>query len=505
MNAIETEKRGPTQQIFHKVVEPSLGNLKLDFYPHHHSVRLHTAFYPQQSHCQLESESLESLPRPMTHPLVKQHGILPRISKKNAITKRSPSRSGSVGSVSQTKELPILTPRSVDRGSHLLNRNTKKATSVCSQYRYLGPSKALQSQSIGSLDKEELKKNEQVRRFEEEVKSLEHTRHLKRVSEIATYQHRVDRMYYMCGSKVPLCTKYSVDNEELEKLRAFSIARSQSRGSSARRSAAGRRIHDDRSSFVSGTDNQTDPGLTIDIVAGRVIQSPRSDRSGREGVSGDEGSTGAGGDSEDEAGEEVDTAGLKSPCGEAGTSDAMAAGLTSETSTDAHGETTKSADKSLHEQSETLKVDDGGAGDASCAHKTFVTEESFQETDLPQDHVNDATRLKNGSPQEQCSDNDVEAPENEGKLSADNGASSQEQEISEKLEEVNRTGGEQGDEDDGDGLTRDSRGHFEDGEEDDEEADVNGDSARAPLEDAEETNGAAEGSVSEKSGDKHGR
>lgn len=200
--------------------------------------------------------------------------------------------------------------------------------------------------------------------------------------------------------------------------------------------------------------------------------------------------------------EEVDTAHLKSPHGEADTSDAMAAGLKSETSSGAHGETTRSADNSLNAQGgETFKIDDGGAGDANCAHKRFVTEETSQETDLSQGHVNEASHVKNGSPQTQCSDNVVEATENEGKLSADNPPSSQTEETSEQLEEVNRAGGEQGDADE-DGLQmRDSHGHSEDGgeEDDEEEENINADSAKAPLEDAEET------SVSEKSGDKNGR
>ncbi|XP_071824551.1 uncharacterized protein [Apostichopus japonicus] len=292
MYGTETAKRGPTEQIFHKVVEPSLGNLKLDFYPHHHSIRLHTAFYPQPSHCQLGSESRDSLLRPRTHPLSRQHSKLPQIAKKSTAYQNVPlklTQSGSVGptqsvpwsfhSVSQTKELPLLTSRSHEKGGKLISRNARKAMSVCSQYRYLGPARV--SQSVGGQDEGEEVKSEQVRRFKEEQKSLDHTRHLKRVSEIATYQHRVDRMYYMCGSRVRIQERYDVDNEELEKLRAFSLARSQSRATSGGGRSSHNRHGYGGGSFTSGN-VQADPDLTLDLLSGTVSRSAYLDHNRKE-------------------------------------------------------------------------------------------------------------------------------------------------------------------------------------------------------------------------------
>ncbi|KAI8504640.1 hypothetical protein Bbelb_177580 [Branchiostoma belcheri] len=66
--------------------------------------------------------------------------------------------------------------------------------------------------------------SEQQRRLQDEEKARMRTKVMKRTAEIVS--HRVDRMYYMMGSNVPLLYRYQVDEDELNRLRELSHARS---------------------------------------------------------------------------------------------------------------------------------------------------------------------------------------------------------------------------------------------------------------------------------------
>eukprot|EP00058_Branchiostoma_floridae_P012157 XP_002597645.1 hypothetical protein BRAFLDRAFT_121691 [Branchiostoma floridae] len=66
--------------------------------------------------------------------------------------------------------------------------------------------------------------SEQQRRLQDEEKARMRTKVMKRTAEIVS--HRVDRMYYMMGSNVPLLYRYQVDDDELNRLRELSQARS---------------------------------------------------------------------------------------------------------------------------------------------------------------------------------------------------------------------------------------------------------------------------------------
>ncbi|XP_066288649.1 uncharacterized protein [Branchiostoma lanceolatum] len=66
--------------------------------------------------------------------------------------------------------------------------------------------------------------SEQQRRLQDEEKARMRTKVMKRTAEIVG--HRVDRMYYMMGSNVPLLYRYQVDDDELNRLRELSQARS---------------------------------------------------------------------------------------------------------------------------------------------------------------------------------------------------------------------------------------------------------------------------------------
>eukprot|EP00057_Strongylocentrotus_purpuratus_P017512 XP_011671986.1 PREDICTED: uncharacterized protein LOC100889312 isoform X2 [Strongylocentrotus purpuratus] len=112
--------------------------------------------------------------------------------------------------------------------------------------RYLGTSKSGQQDSQSSVHKSYLQydapslpKREQVHRFEEEQTNLYITRTMKRKSEILS--HRVDRMYYLCGSGSPVQGRYEVNDSELQRLREFSRVRNNSRVNSGR-SLSGRSV-----------------------------------------------------------------------------------------------------------------------------------------------------------------------------------------------------------------------------------------------------------------------
>ncbi|XP_071502478.1 uncharacterized protein [Diadema antillarum] len=128
--------------------------------------------------------------------------------------------------------------------------------------RYLGTVKAqpiqnspVTHQSYPQYKVSSLPQTEQVRRFEDEQSNLQITRTLKRKSEILS--HRVDRMYYLCGSNLPARGKYQVDETELEKLREYSRMRNANRVNSGRSSVRSGRSHA-VSSYLSEFD---EPGV----------------------------------------------------------------------------------------------------------------------------------------------------------------------------------------------------------------------------------------------------
>lgn len=77
----------------------------------------------------------------------------------------------------------------------------------------------------------------QGKRLEKEWSALSQCRALKRSSEIVS--HRVDRMYFMTGSKLKLQSKYHVEDDELRRLRELQVARASSRTSRSARTRKG--------------------------------------------------------------------------------------------------------------------------------------------------------------------------------------------------------------------------------------------------------------------------
>ncbi|XP_052817545.1 uncharacterized protein LOC128243683 isoform X2 [Mya arenaria] len=77
----------------------------------------------------------------------------------------------------------------------------------------------------------------QGKRLGKEWSALSQCRALKRSSEIVS--HRVDRMYFMTGSKLPIQSKYHVEDNELQQLRDLQQARTSSRNTRSGHSRKG--------------------------------------------------------------------------------------------------------------------------------------------------------------------------------------------------------------------------------------------------------------------------
>nr|XP_054771003.1 uncharacterized protein LOC129278896 [Lytechinus pictus] len=147
-------------------------------------------------------------------------------------------------SSTRMKQVPLPQVRNSSRTGTSAPRNVKNIS--ISSDRYLGSSKTGRQSSQSSLHKSypqydapSLPKKEQVNRFEEEQTNLYITRTMKRKSEILS--HRVDRLYYLCGSGFPVQGRYEVSDVELQKLRDFSRVRNNSRATSGR--SSGRSVH----------------------------------------------------------------------------------------------------------------------------------------------------------------------------------------------------------------------------------------------------------------------
>ncbi|XP_041455152.1 uncharacterized protein LOC121407952 isoform X2 [Lytechinus variegatus] len=143
----------------------------------------------------------------------------------------------SFGSSTRMKQVPLPQVRNSSRTGTGAPRNMKNVS--ISGDRYLGSSKTGRQNTQSSLHKSypqydapSLPKKEQVHRFEEEQTNLYITRTMKRKSEILS--HRVDRLYYLCGSGFPVQGRYEVSDVELQKLREFSRVRNNSRATSGR-------------------------------------------------------------------------------------------------------------------------------------------------------------------------------------------------------------------------------------------------------------------------------
>ncbi|XP_063950996.1 uncharacterized protein LOC129278896 isoform X3 [Lytechinus pictus] len=150
----------------------------------------------------------------------------------------------SYGSSTRMKQVPLPQVRNSSRTGTSAPRNVKNIS--ISSDRYLGSSKTGRQSSQSSLHKSypqydapSLPKKEQVHRFEEEQTNLYITRTMKRKSEILS--HRVDRLYYLCGSGFPVQGRYDVSDVELQKLQDFSRVRNNSRATSG--FSSGRSVH----------------------------------------------------------------------------------------------------------------------------------------------------------------------------------------------------------------------------------------------------------------------
>ncbi|XP_077982425.1 uncharacterized protein LOC144437373 isoform X2 [Glandiceps talaboti] len=248
----------PTERLYRKIVKPSLGVLSIDSHTSRHRIQLHSSFQPR-----MQGQLYTLRNRPKTNPtdtaIVK---TFPRITDalngspefssnfvysyhsqvqddlSNLQRSMTPQSFNSTSKVKQVP-LPSVSPpgKSVSLRSASPTRGVK-SVSICSD-RYLGtqsrPSSTPKPNTISQEYRESKTmtsgtmsamkiRSEQQRRFETEGRSMLRSRALKRASEITP--HRIDRMYYMSGATVPLKSKYLIDNEELERLKDMSRARS---------------------------------------------------------------------------------------------------------------------------------------------------------------------------------------------------------------------------------------------------------------------------------------
>ncbi|KAK3581180.1 hypothetical protein CHS0354_024713 [Potamilus streckersoni] len=111
----------------------------------------------------------------------------------------------------------------------------KKKTFGTGQQRSMKPTKSASNERFSSgtpsekhnRESERWNPNLQSSRLEKEWSAVSQSRALKRSSEIVA--HRVDRMYFMTGNKIPIHNRYHVADEELKRLKELSQTRTSSK------------------------------------------------------------------------------------------------------------------------------------------------------------------------------------------------------------------------------------------------------------------------------------
>ncbi|KAL3858903.1 hypothetical protein ACJMK2_009152, partial [Sinanodonta woodiana] len=113
--------------------------------------------------------------------------------------------------------------------------SSKKQAFGSGQQRSTKPSKSASNERFSSgtpsekhnRESERFNPNLQSSRLEKEWSAVSQSRALKRSSEIVG--HRVDRMYFMTGNKIPIHNRYHVADEEVNRLKELSQARTSSK------------------------------------------------------------------------------------------------------------------------------------------------------------------------------------------------------------------------------------------------------------------------------------
>ncbi|XP_072169443.1 uncharacterized protein [Diadema setosum] len=270
------KRANPTERIYQKVVEPSLGSFRAVPHASHSYVRHQPALPAPTAPSLILTSALDrpaSVPPETRLPKI-QVGtrmtrsamdlgigqIMYQPNKDDASNQHRTAATNSFSSTTRLKQVPLPQVKSQEFGRTATPRGMKNVS--ISGDRYLGTVKAqpiqnspVTHQSYPQYKVSSLPKTEQVRRFEDEQSNLHISRTLKRKSEILS--HRVDRMYYLCGSNLPARGKYQVDEAELEKLREYSRMRNANRVNSGRSSVRSGRSHA-VSSYLSEFD---EPGV----------------------------------------------------------------------------------------------------------------------------------------------------------------------------------------------------------------------------------------------------
>ncbi|XP_035678480.1 uncharacterized protein LOC118417165 isoform X1 [Branchiostoma floridae] len=260
-----------TEQMYNRIIGPRTNALSVDQHKSRHGIRLRSMSFPRKNRRGLRSPSSPALS--MTTPMATQ--LVPMVTSSSTLLQREksfpgPTRSGMAPTPTSRADTPE--PEIVEEvfpiQYPLLHDEMNRQRAIAAQSFSAGlkikqvplpqlykqekdqprsrtpsargvrtvpvykdretPSPAPQATTsrLYLRDTRSPIRNmsEQQRRLQDEEKARMRTKVMKRTAEIVS--HRVDRMYYMMGSNVPLLYRYQVDDDELNRLRELSQARS---------------------------------------------------------------------------------------------------------------------------------------------------------------------------------------------------------------------------------------------------------------------------------------